>query len=108
MAYLSVPSPGKCISDMFGKHSSDNVLTSDLPTFFEKMSLRWLLWPKCQVRFSLKSEFFTGNFHQRFVFLVKPIFCFYNTENQFNKKLRCSDLFLSLVPPVLPFVFEKK
>jgi hypothetical protein len=56
-----------------------------ISTCFAKMDLIWLLWPKCQVkkisdidplvtRFSLKSEFFIGNFHQRFSFGVNPIF----------------------------------
>ena len=49
------------------------------PTFFEKMDLRRVLWPKCQVkkvsyidplvmRFSPKSEFLIENFHQFFSF----------------------------------------
>ena len=52
------------------------------PAFFEKMNLRRVLWPKCQVkkgsyidplvmRCSLKSEILIGIFHQNFSFVVK-------------------------------------
>ena len=67
------------------------------PTFFEKMDLRRVLWPKCQVkkisyidplamRFSLKSEFLIGNFHQNFTFLVKPYFLFFQHGKLVLKK----------------------
>ena len=86
MAYLSVPSPGKWISDIFGENIFRPCLRRFLDQhFFEKMDLRRLLWTKCQVkkvsyidplvmRFSLNSEFLIGNFHQNFSFLVKPYF----------------------------------
>ena len=55
------------------------------PTFFEKMNLRRVLRGVSQVkkgsyidplvmRFSHKSEFLIGTFHQNFSFLVKPYF----------------------------------
>ena len=67
------------------------------PTCFEKMNLRRVLWPKCQVkkvsyidplvmRFSQKSEFFIGNFHQNFSFLVKPYFLFFQYRKSVLKK----------------------
>ena len=67
------------------------------PTFCEKMDLRRVLWPKCQVkkvsyidplvmRFSPKSEFLNGNFHQIFSFLVKPYFLFFQYRNSVLKK----------------------
>ena len=67
------------------------------PTFFEKMDLRRLLWPKCQVkkvsyidplvmRFSPKSEFLIGHFHQNFVFFVKPYFPFLQYRKSVLKK----------------------
>ena len=66
-------------------------------TFFEKMDLRRLLWPKCQVkkvsyiddlvmRFSPKSEFLIGNFHQNFSFSVKPYFLFLQYRKSVLKK----------------------
>ena len=67
------------------------------PTFFEKMDLRRVLWPKCQVKkvsyidplvmkFSLKSEFLTGNFHHFFSFLVKTYFLFLQYRKSVLKK----------------------
>ena len=98
MAYLSVPSPGKWISDLFGKNMFRPFLQRFFgPTFFEKMDLRRVLWPKCQVkkvsyidplvmRFSPKSEFLIGNFHQNFSFLVKPYFLFLQYRKSVLKK----------------------
>ena len=41
MAYLSVPSPGKWISDLFGENIIGPFFDDFLrPTFFEKMDLR--------------------------------------------------------------------
>ena len=65
--------------------------------FFEKMNLRRVLWPKCQVkkvsyidplvmRFSPKSEFLIGNFHQILSFLVKPYFLFLQYRKSVLKK----------------------
>ena len=81
MAYLSVPSPGKWILDIFGKHIFRHFFVEilDPNIFSKKMDLRWPLWPKCQVkkvsyidplvmRFSLKSEFSSGNFYQILIF----------------------------------------
>ena len=67
------------------------------PTFFEKMNLRRVLWPKCQVkkvsyidplvmRFSPKSEFLNGKFHQIFSFWVKPYFLFLQYGKRVLKK----------------------
>ena len=92
------------------------------PTFFEKMDLRRLLWPKCQVkkvsdidplvmRFSLKSEFLIGNFHQNFSFLVKPYFLFLQYRKSVLKKIQ---IFGPLFEPcsscvaVDSFFFRKK
>ena len=52
MANQSVLSPGKWISDIFGKHVffDFHCLECWNPTCFENMILRWLLWPKCQVK----------------------------------------------------------
>ena len=98
MAYLSVPSPGKWISDIFwGKYVSLIFRRFFGPTFFEKMDLRRVLWPKCQVkkvsyidplvmRFSPESEFLIGNFHQIFTFLVKPYFLFLQYRKSVLKK----------------------
>ena len=86
MAYLSVPSPGKWISDLFGENIFRQFFDDFLDQHFsKKMDLRRVLWPKCQVkkvsyidplvmRFSLKSEFVVGNVNQNFMFLVKPYF----------------------------------
>ena len=75
------------------------------PTFFEKMDLRRVLWPKCQLkkvsyidplvmRFSPKSEFLIGNFHQVFSFLVKPYFLFLQYRKSVLKKTQiCGPLF---------------
>ena len=113
MAYLSVPSPGKWSFGPFGKNICRRFFG---PTFFEKMDLRRVLWLKCQVKkvsyidplvmmFSPKSKFFHWKFPSTFQFFGKAIFSvFYNTENQFSRKLRFSDLFLSPVPPVLPLI----
>ena len=80
MAYLSVPSPGKWISDLFGKHIFWTFFRRLFgPTFFEKMDLRRLLWPKCQVKKvsyidplvmmdSPNFEFFVDIFHQTLIF----------------------------------------
>ena len=80
-----------------GKIFFDNFSTFFGPTFFEKMDLRRLLWPKCQVKkvsyidplvmkFSRKSEFLIGNFHQIFSFLVKPCFWFLQYRKSVLKK----------------------
>ena len=80
-----------------GKYFSTIVRRFFGPTFFEKMNLRRLLWPKCQVkkvlyidplvmRFSPKSEFLIGNFHQIFSFLVKPYFLFLQYRKSVLKK----------------------
>ena len=92
------------------------------PTFFEKMDLRRVLWPKCQVkkvsyidplvmRFSPKSEFLIGNFHQVFTFLVKP----YSLFLQYRKSvLKKTHIFGPLFEPcsscvaVDSFVFRKR
>ena len=76
---------GHCLRQFFG------------PPFFEKMNLRRILWPKCQVkkvsyidplvmRFSQKSEFLIGNFHQKISFLVKPYFLFLQYRKSVLKK----------------------
>ena len=65
----------------FGEFCFDHFLTSKRPNIFRKMDLRWLLWPKCQVkkvsyidpivmRFSLKSELFIEEFQQKNVFFI--------------------------------------
>ena len=67
------------------------------PTFFEKMDLRRVLWPKCQVkkvsyidplvkRFSLKFESLIGIFHYFFSFLVKPCFLFFTIQKISSKE----------------------
>ena len=97
MANLSVPSPGKWILDIFGKHVSTLFWEFWIPTFFEKMDLRWPLWPKCQIkkvscidplvmRFSPKSEFLLGHFNHKFIFLVKPYFMFYTRQKISSKE----------------------
>ena len=98
MAYLSVPSPGKWISDLFRETYCSTIFRQFFgPTFFEKMDLRRVLWPKCQVkkvsyidplvmRFSLKSEFLIGNFYQIFSFLVKPYFLFFPIQKISSKE----------------------
>ena len=74
------------------------------PTCFEKMDLRRVLWPKCQVkkvsysdplvmRFPLKSEFLIGNFNQNFSFLVKPYFRFLQYRKLVLKKSEILDVF---------------
>ena len=97
MAYLSVPSPGKWISDILGKRFFDHFFEFWIPTIFEKMDLRWLLWPKCQVkkvsyidilvmRFSPKSELLIGNFHYLFMFLVKPCYFVFTRQKISSKE----------------------
>ena len=67
------------------------------PTCFENMNLRRVIWPKCQVKqvsyidplvmkFSPKSEFLIGKFHQHFGFLVKPYFLFLQYRKSVLKK----------------------
>ena len=50
MASISVPSPGKSISGLFGNIVFDHLLDSDIPTFFEILDLRWLFRPKWQCK----------------------------------------------------------
>ena len=109
------PFRGKYVSSIFQRFFG--------PTCFEKMNLRRVLWPKCQVkkvsyidplvmRFSLKSEFLIGNFHQSFTFLVKPYFLFFF---QYRKSvLKKTQIFGLLFEPcsscvaVDSFFFQKK
>ena len=96
MAYLSVPSPGKWISDLFGKIFFDDFSTIFWDQHFsKKMDLRKVLWPKCQVKkvsdidALVMNEVFTQirvfdwNFPSFFSFFVKSYFLFYNIENWF-------------------------
>ena len=81
MANLSVLSPQKWILDLFGGTIFGRFFRRFFgPTFFEKIDLRRVLWPKCQVkkvsyidppvmRLSLKSEFFIGNFNHKIIFV---------------------------------------
>ena len=114
MANLSVPSPGKWISDILGENT--------FRPCFEKMNLRWLLWPKCQVkkvsyidplvmRFSLKSQFSIGHVHHFFTFFGKPYFRFLQYRKSVLKKtLIFGPLFepCSSCVAVDSFFFQKK
>ena len=95
MAYLSVPSPGKWISDLFG----ENMFRRFFDDFWDQhFSKKWTSEGSSEgvtqikkgsyidplaMRFSPKSEFLIGNVHQKISFLVKPYFLFSNTEIQF-------------------------
>ena len=81
MACLSVPILGNWFLDNFGKHMLFRLFFEFWnPTFFKKHDLRWLLWPKRQVkkvsyidrlvmRFSPKSEFVIEPFNYFSVFM---------------------------------------
>ena len=71
------------------------------PTFFEQMDLTRILRgglpsqkgsyiDPLAMRFSPKSEFFIGNFHQYFSFLVKPYFLFLQYRKSVLKKTQIS------------------
>ena len=86
IVYRSVPSPGKWISDLFGKNMFRRLFDDFWDQhFFEKMNLRRVLRgghtnqkgsyiDHLAMRFSLKSEFFIWKSHQSFSFSVKPYF----------------------------------
>ena len=98
MAYLSAPSPGKWISDLF----RENIFRPFLDDFLDQhFSKKWTSegssGPSARLkkvsyidplvmRFSPKSEFLNGNFHQNFSFLVKPYFLFFQYRKSVLKK----------------------
>ena len=98
MAYLSVPSPGKWISDLFGKHIFRRFLDDFWDQHFSK---KWISEGSSEevsqvkkgsyidplvMRFSPKSEYLIGNFHQMFMFLVKPCFLLLQYRKSVLKK----------------------
>ena len=102
MAYLSVPSPGKWISDLFGKHMFRRFFDDFWDQHFSK---KWTSEGSSEgvtqikkgsyidplvMRFSPKSEFLIGNFHQNFSFLVKPYFLFLQYRKSLLKKTQIS------------------
>ena len=123
MAYLSVPSPGKWISDLFG----ENMFRPFFDDFLDQhVSKKWTSEGSSEgvtqikkgsyidplvMRFSPKSEFLIGNFHQNFSFLVKPYFLFFQYRNSVLKK---TQIFGPLFEPcsscvaVDSFFFQKK
>ena len=102
MAYLSVPSPGKWISDLFGKNILRHVFDDFLEHHFAKKrnsegSSEGVTQIKkgsyidpLVMRFSLKSDFLIGNFHHIFNFLVKPYFLFLQYRKSVLKKTQIS------------------
>ena len=98
MAYLSVPSPGKWISDLSGKNIFRQFFDDFLDQHFSKTwtsegsSDGVTQIKKCSyidhlvMRFSLKSEFLIGHFHQNFTCWVKPYFLFFQYRKSVLKK----------------------
>ena len=98
MAYLSVPSPGKWISDLFG----ENIFRQCSDGFLDQpFSKKWTSEGSSEgvtqikkgsyidplvMRFSPKSEFLIGKFHQNLSFLVKPCFLFSQYRKSVLKK----------------------
>ena len=151
IAYLSVPSPGKWISDLFGKNmfrrlfddfldqhvlkkwtsegssgssarlksivywSSSHEVFTKIRVFFWNFSLNFQFFSKtlfCVFTYRelvLKKSDILGPFFEHCVLFVQDIFFWlYKTNNLLSvqdRQLRFSDLFLSLVPPVLPLIF---
>ena len=97
VAYLSVPSPGKWIWTFSG-----NIFFGDCSTiFWTNIFRKWTSEESLEritqikqgsyidplvMRFSPKSEFLIGNFHQNFSFLVNPCFLFLQYRKSVLKK----------------------
>ena len=98
MAYLSVQSPGKWISDIFGKYICSTLFDHLLDQQFSK---KWNSEGSSEavtqirkgsyidplaMRCSPKSEFLIGKFNQNFSFFVKPYFLFLQYRKLVLKK----------------------
>ena len=113
MAYLSVPSPGKWISDLFGKNIFRRLFDGFWDQQFSKKSTsdgssegvtqikKGSYIDPLVMRFSPKSEFLIGNFNQFFMLVVKPCFLFLHYRKSVLKK---TQIFGPLFEPCSSFV----